>query len=156
MNDCKWSHQIPVEVGQHDKLKVEEIGEWKIILDKQVELAAPWHRPISEIRMKTNLQSRNNILENLPFLHFACQQQCSQTHQVQLWLLRTRKLKIKVLMVANLNIMPVHEKVNNPEREVEGGRRQIQLGCHLCRFQLLSQPNANLSLFLTSVLHSTK
>ena len=154
MNDQKRSYQIPVEVGQHDKLKVEEIGEGKIILDKQVELAAPWHRPISEIRIKANFQSRNNILENLPFLHLACQQQCSQTHQVQLRLLRTRKFI--VLVVANLNIMPVHEKVNNPEREVEGGRRQIQLGCHLCRFQLLSQPNANLSLFLTSVLHSTK
>ena len=29
-----------------------------------------------------------------------------------------------LILVANLNIVPIHEKVNNPEREVKGGCRQ--------------------------------
>ena len=46
------SDQVPVEVGQHDKLQVNEISKGEIILDKQVELAASWHRPISKIAVK--------------------------------------------------------------------------------------------------------
>ena len=41
--------QVPVEVSQHDKLQVDEIGEGKIILYEQVELTAPRHCTISEI-----------------------------------------------------------------------------------------------------------
>ena len=41
--------QVPVEVSQHDKLQVDEIGEGKIILNEQVELTAPRHCTISEI-----------------------------------------------------------------------------------------------------------
>ena len=44
--------QVPVEVSQHDKLQVDEISKGEIILDKQVKLAASWHRPISKITVK--------------------------------------------------------------------------------------------------------
>ena len=46
------SDQVPVEVGQHDKLQVDEISKGEIVLDKQVKLAAPWHGPISKIAVK--------------------------------------------------------------------------------------------------------
>ena len=75
--------QVPVEVSQHDKLQVDEISEWEIILDKQVELAATRHRSISEMEVtscKPVAEGEQTIFS--PFLHLACQQQCSQTHQV--------------------------------------------------------------------------
>jgi len=32
----RWKRQVPMEVGHHDDLQVDEVGEWEIILHKQI------------------------------------------------------------------------------------------------------------------------
>ena len=53
------SYQVPVEVSQHDQLQIDEISEWEIILDKQVELTASRHHPISEMQSNGGCRTGN-------------------------------------------------------------------------------------------------
>ena len=114
--------EVPVEIVEHHKFNRVIIAERKIVLDKAVESGA--FRNIS-----------------IFLLHFSCQQEPSQGHQIQLRILQEEIEQVKCPVFWNL--MAILTAISWPSM-----KRSISL---TARWKVISQ---NPSLELTSLAHS--